>query len=119
MLARSGAPFARDAPRKRLTRRALATRARVSERFLMQLESGRATSRLARLAEVAEALGTTPARLAQATLPAPSPARSAAPEFIALLGVRGAGKSAIGEIVARRLKIRSWSSTRSSPATQA
>lgn len=94
-----------------LTLRALATRARVSERFLAQLESGLGNISVARLADVADALGTSLAELL--TLGgkgqrAAARARGLGPDsrrVIALLGVRGAGKSSIGGRVARRLKI--------------
>ncbi len=88
-----------------LTLKALAERAQVSERFLVQLETGEGNISVARLADVAEALGTTPAEL---LTPAPgdrSNVRPIAAAVIALLGVRGAGKSSVGEIVARRLKL--------------
>jgi XRE family transcriptional regulator, aerobic/anaerobic benzoate catabolism transcriptional regulator len=83
-----------------LTLRALAELAGVSERFLVQLEAGEGNISVARLYDVADALGTSPAELL-ATAPR-APARR---KVIALLGVRGAGKSAIGQLVARRLKV--------------
>ena len=46
-----------------LTLRALAERAGVSERFLVQLESGEGNISVARLYDVADALGTSPAHL--------------------------------------------------------
>ena len=67
-----------------------------SERFLAQLETGDGNISLRRFAEVAHALGTTPAALlAPAEVPTGKP--------IALLGVRGAGKSTIGAALARKL----------------
>jgi XRE family aerobic/anaerobic benzoate catabolism transcriptional regulator len=85
-----------------LTLRALAERAHVSERFLVQLETGEANISIARLADVADALGTTAATLLATAQTKASPRKVA---VIALLGVRGAGKSSIGELLARRLKV--------------
>lgn len=82
-----------------LSRRALAERSGVSERFLAQLEAGEGNISLARFADVAAALGTTPADLLTGL--APDPRRTA----VALLGVRGAGKSSVGAALARRLGV--------------
>ena len=80
-----------------MSRKALAGASGVSERFLAQLELGDGNISLRRFADVAHALGTTPAELlAEPT----SGARS-----IALLGVRGAGKSAVGAALAKKLEI--------------
>jgi XRE family transcriptional regulator, aerobic/anaerobic benzoate catabolism transcriptional regulator len=92
-----------------LTLRALAKLAGVSERFLVQLESGEGNISVARLYDVADALGTSPAELLAATGPLPHSKRRGAhalkrPDVIALLGVRGAGKSAVGQLVAKKLK---------------
>ena len=81
--------------RRALSRRQLSGESGVSERFLAQLEAGRGNISLVRFADVAEALGTTPAEI----LSGASPARGAA-GIIALLGVRGAGKSSVGERLA-------------------
>jgi XRE family transcriptional regulator, aerobic/anaerobic benzoate catabolism transcriptional regulator len=78
----------------------LASASGVSERFLAQLETGDGNISLRRFAEVAHALGTTPATL---LAPAEAPASS---KPIALLGVRGAGKSAVGAALARKLGMR-------------
>lgn len=82
-----------------LSRRALAERSGVSERFLAQLESGVGNISLVRFADVATALGTTPAELLAGL--SPGPRRNA----VALLGVRGAGKSTVGGELARRLGV--------------
>ncbi len=81
-----------------LTLAALSKRAHVSERFLIQLESGRGNISVARLCDVAEALGTTPSVLLEGV-------HSDSPEFVALVGMRGAGKSTIGPQVARTLEL--------------
>jgi XRE family aerobic/anaerobic benzoate catabolism transcriptional regulator len=83
--------------RRRLTLQQLATRSDLSPRFLGQVESGRGNISVRKLAGLARALGTTPAELlgdAEAASPRPS---------VALLGLRGAGKTTIGRRLARRL----------------
>jgi XRE family aerobic/anaerobic benzoate catabolism transcriptional regulator len=85
--------------RRGWSRRELAAQSGVSERFLAQLEAGEGNISLRRFAEVAHSLGTTPsALLAAADAPAGAP-----PRPVALLGVRGAGKSTIGAALAKRL----------------
>ncbi|MGE5185646.1 MAG: shikimate kinase [Acidobacteriota bacterium] len=83
--------------RRGWSRRELAEASGVSERFLAQLEAGEGNISLRRFADVAHALGTTPAAL---LAPAEAPAAS---KPIALLGVRGAGKSTVGAALARKL----------------
>ncbi len=95
-----GAAVRSQRERKGLSRRELASASGVSERFLAQLETGDGNISLRRFAEVAHALGTTPAAL---LAPAEAPA---ATKPIALLGVRGAGKSAVGAALARKLGMR-------------
>lgn len=85
--------------RRGWSRRELAAHSGVSERFLAQLETGGGNISLLRFAEVAHALGTTPSVLLAAA-DAPASARP-----VALLGVRGAGKSAVGEALARKLGV--------------
>ena len=77
----------------------LSHRSGVSERFLAQLESGQGNISLIRFAEVAAALGTTPAALLAGATSRPGT------RPIALLGVRGAGKSTVGARLARRLGV--------------
>ena len=84
--------------RRGWSRRELAEHSGVSERFLAQLETGDGNISLRRFAEVAHALGTSP----QALLATESPAHKP----IALLGVRGAGKSTIGAALAKKLDYR-------------
>ncbi|CAN5866944.1 helix-turn-helix transcriptional regulator [soil metagenome] len=88
---------ARD--RRGWSRRELAVHSGVSERFLAQLEGGIGNISLMRFAEVAHALGTTPSVLLAAADAPP------ASKPIALLGVRGAGKSAVGEALAKKLGV--------------
>nr|HEX4318676.1 shikimate kinase [Kofleriaceae bacterium] len=82
------------------SRRKLAETSGVSERFLAQLEGGDGNISLRRFADVARALGTTPSALL-----APAEAAGEA-RPIALLGVRGAGKSAVGAALAKELGAR-------------
>ena len=82
-----------------LTLRELAGRAGLSPRFLAQVEAGRGNISVRNLASLARALGTTPAALlsgsgGEADLP-----------VIALLGLRGAGKTTIGRRLAGRLRV--------------
>jgi XRE family aerobic/anaerobic benzoate catabolism transcriptional regulator len=79
------------------TLRAVAERSGLSPRFLVQLEAGRGNISVRRLADVARALGTTPAALLSSAEPPP-------PRVVALLGLRGAGKTTIGRRLARRLR---------------
>jgi XRE family aerobic/anaerobic benzoate catabolism transcriptional regulator len=79
------------------TRRQLAERSGVSERFLAQLEAGQGNISLSRLADVAGALGTTPAALLSEI-----PGARAGTRIVALLGMRGAGKSTVGAALASR-----------------
>jgi XRE family transcriptional regulator, aerobic/anaerobic benzoate catabolism transcriptional regulator len=82
-----------------LTMRALAKRAGVSERFLAQLEAGEGNISVLRLEDVAEALGTSGAELLAPALSSPRTERP----VVALVGLRGAGKSAVGRELAKRL----------------
>src|SRR5262245_219288 len=74
----------------------LARRAGVSRRYLTEAEGGRANLTVAVLVRLAEALGTTPGLLLEV---------GARPERIALVGLRGAGKSTVGKVLARELEV--------------
>jgi len=80
------------------TLREVAERSGVSPRFLVQLEAGRGNISVKRLADVARALDTTAAALL-------SPADAAAGPIVALLGLRGAGKTTVGRRLARRMRV--------------
>ena len=80
------------------TLREIAERSGVSPRFLVQLEAGSGNISVRRLADVARALDVTLAELVAA------PAEPREP-VVALLGLRGAGKTTIGRRAARRLRI--------------
>jgi len=84
-----------------LTMRALARMASVSERFLVQLEAGEGNISVVRLEDVAEGLGTTGADLlARGARSAP-----VAAGVVALVGLRGAGKSSVGSSLAEQLGV--------------
>ena len=70
----------------------------MSPRFLVQLEAGQGNISIRRLADVAQALETTPAALL-------SSADVTTPPVIALLGLRGAGKTTIGRKLAKRRRV--------------
>ena len=82
------------------TLRDLAERSGVSVRFLVALESGHGNISVKRLADLAEALGTSPSDLLRDTEDVSTP------QIVALLGLRGAGKTTIGRQLARRLHVR-------------
>jgi len=94
-----GAAVRSHRERRGWSRRELATHSGVSERFLAQLETGDGNISLRRFADVARALGTSPSAL---LAPADAPAEI---KPIALLGVRGAGKSSVGAALAKRLGV--------------
>jgi XRE family aerobic/anaerobic benzoate catabolism transcriptional regulator len=86
-----------------LTRQALATQAGLSLRFLAEVESGQANVSVLKLADLAQALNVSlPSLLSGDHVPAAQPQH---PPVIALVGLRGAGKSTIGPLLARRLDI--------------
>ena len=98
LLQRVGARVRGEREHRGWSRRELSRACGVSERFLAQLEAGEGNISLVRFAEVAAALGTTPAALLA------EPER-AGERPIALLGLRGAGKSTIGAALAKRLRV--------------
>jgi XRE family aerobic/anaerobic benzoate catabolism transcriptional regulator len=117
-----------------MPRRALAELSGVSERFLAALETGSGNISVARLADVAIALKTTPAALITGTLVGDNAGATraeilglldgrtdaelrevrawlvarfqpSAGPTVALLGVRGAGKSTIGPLLSQKLNV--------------
>lgn len=81
------------------TIRELAERSGLSVRFLVQLESGRGNISVKRLADLARAFKVPTADLLSDEGPG-------ATRVVALLGLRGAGKTTIGKRLARRLHVR-------------
>ena len=88
------------------SRRELAEHSGVSERFLAEIENGRGNPSLGRIYDLAVSLETTPVALMQpAGMVSLSSAQAAAgARTIALLGLRGAGKSSVGKALAERLE---------------
>jgi XRE family aerobic/anaerobic benzoate catabolism transcriptional regulator len=80
------------------TLREAAERSGLSARFLVQLESGRGNISVRRLVSFARALGTTASELLA------EPTRQSK-YIVALLGLRGAGKTTIGRRLAKRLRL--------------
>ena len=81
-----------------LTRRELAERAGLSERFLARIESGDGNVSLTRFVALAGALGVPAQELLEGAV------RHGAP-LVALLGLRGAGKSTVGAALGTRLHV--------------
>ncbi len=88
-----------------MTVRELSRASGVSERFLVALEGGHANVSVVRLAQVGAALGAPLATLFDAIEPARAPMSSSSrgTGWLALTGLRGAGKSTIGASAAQRL----------------
>jgi XRE family aerobic/anaerobic benzoate catabolism transcriptional regulator len=93
-----------------ISARELSDRSGLSERFVVELEAGRGNPSVLRLRELAAALGVRPSELlveaegaeqAVAREPVPMQRRG----FVALLGLRGAGKSTVGAQVAARVGV--------------
>jgi XRE family aerobic/anaerobic benzoate catabolism transcriptional regulator len=99
LLAVAGRRIRENRLARRWTLRELSERSGVSARFLVQIEAGRANLSVRRLADLAGAL-----ELSPAVLLADAPSTSPLP-VVALLGVRGAGKTTIGRRLARRLHV--------------
>jgi len=78
-----------------LTRRALAGATGISERYLALLEAGSANVSLNLLARIGQALGVS----IHALIPPEEPGSAPAKKGVALIGLRGAGKSTLGEVL--------------------
>lgn len=81
------------------SRRDLATRTGISERFLADVETGVGNPSLLRLHELAQAFGVPLASLLDEGV------ATDGRRHVALLGLRGAGKSTIGPLLAQRLQV--------------
>jgi XRE family aerobic/anaerobic benzoate catabolism transcriptional regulator len=99
LLATLGRRARRLRQQRGLTLRSLADRSGLSLRFLMDVEAGRGNISVRRLGDLAAALHTTAADLVSADADEP------VPRVVALLGLRGAGKTTIGRRLARRLRV--------------
>ena len=97
LLERIGAKVRELRTESHLTIKDLASQSGLSIRFISQLEAGQGNISITRLANVASALGTP----VQELIPLMD---KSAPRFIALVGLRGAGKSTVGAQLAKRLK---------------
>jgi XRE family aerobic/anaerobic benzoate catabolism transcriptional regulator len=100
LLASVGAAVRRLREERAFTRRELAQKSGVSERFLADLESGEGNISVARLQDVSRALGTSAGELLFSAQHERSDRR-----IVALVGLRGAGKSTIGQALANRLRV--------------
>ncbi len=99
MLQRLGAAVRALRKERGWSRRDLVEHTGISERFLADVEAGVANPSLLRLQTLAQAFGVElPALLAQV-------AGAPGPRHVALLGLRGAGKSTIGPLLAQRLGV--------------
>jgi XRE family aerobic/anaerobic benzoate catabolism transcriptional regulator len=97
-----GANVRRLRERSGMTARQAAQRSGLSPRFYSLLEAGRANIAVGRLAAVAEALGVS---LAELVARGRVERRAARPRPIALLGLRGSGKSTVGRKLASDLRV--------------
>src|SRR3954470_15471491 len=100
LLASVGAAVRRLREERAFTRRELAQKSGVSERVLADLESGEGYISVARLQDVSRALGTSAGELLFSAQHERSDRR-----IVALVGLRGAGKSTIGQALANRLRV--------------
>jgi XRE family aerobic/anaerobic benzoate catabolism transcriptional regulator len=98
LLERLGARVRDLRGRRGLTLQQLAALSALSPRFLGEVEKGRGNISVRNLEGLAHALGTTPSDLLRADPGARQPT-------VALLGLRGAGKTTIGRRLARRLGV--------------
>jgi XRE family aerobic/anaerobic benzoate catabolism transcriptional regulator len=91
-----------------LSVRELSVRSGVSERFVVELEAGRANPSLLRLRALAHALGSSVSELvtsAEGVANEPATETRPQPGFVVLLGLRGAGKSTVGSQAAARMGV--------------
>jgi XRE family aerobic/anaerobic benzoate catabolism transcriptional regulator len=88
--------------RQRISRKRMAHESKISERYLAQIESGQANISVVLLRRVAATLGVGIAQLFAADA---SDGGTGRRKRIALIGMRGAGKSTLGAMLARALRI--------------
>jgi len=105
-LRRLGARVREVRTQRGLTRKFLAAVSGVSERYLAQLEAGEANVSVLLLREIANALGlTTQNLISDPEEREPLNQISSDGIKVALLGLRGAGKSTVGTLLARKLNV--------------
>jgi XRE family aerobic/anaerobic benzoate catabolism transcriptional regulator len=100
LLSSIGAAVRRLREEREFSRRELAQKSGVSQRFLADLEGGQGNISVARLQDVARALGSSAGELLFAAQHERTDRR-----VVALVGLRGAGKSTIGQALASRLGV--------------
>src|SRR5436190_17976724 len=100
LLSSVGAAVRRLRDERTLSRRELAQQSGVSERFLADLEGGQGNISVARLQDVARALGSSAGELLFSAQHERTDRR-----VVALVGLRGAGKSTIGAALAARMGV--------------
>jgi XRE family transcriptional regulator, aerobic/anaerobic benzoate catabolism transcriptional regulator len=99
-LRRLGQQVRQQRRQQQLTIKDLARQAGLSERFIVQLETGQGNIAVGRLIFVAEALGV---NLTELLAPA-----EGTRQLIGLLGLRGAGKTTVGQALAPQLGVPFW-----------
>ena len=88
--------------RRAMSRKRLASDARISERYLGQIETGNGNISVMLLRRVANALGV---GIGDVLVPDENHVDGARRNRIALIGMRGAGKSTLGAMLARSLRV--------------
>ena len=84
--------------RRGMSRKLLADHAGISERYITQIESGKGNVSIVILRQIASALGLPLSRLVAEEAPLPEESRA---NRVALVGLRGAGKSTLGAALAK------------------
>ena len=104
LLREVGSRVRRRRQQRALTIKQLAGESGLSERFVAELEAGRANISVVNLSQVADALEVP----LTALFALPTDGRTPAEGVISLLGLRGAGKSSVGKALAQALGVGFW-----------